>query len=170
MARTKAQKRKLSDSDSDSSSDVPVKKPRKSTQAADTTPRTAEELSHLSHADLIQHILTLQSRLETAKNSSTTPATPELSKETLAKKVAQLRSLMERQIRKAMTWKPSCKTGGATFSQDFLVPHEEVVRAVFRGVVSEKDAKKGWKMRKFRGEEFQVCFSHDRRVLRVVDG
>lgn len=167
MARMKAQKRKLSDSDSDSdthsdapaSTPRPVKKARKSTQVADTPPRTAEELSKLTHDELIQLILNLQSRLETAK-SSTTPtsksAAPELNKETLAKKVTQLRSLMERQIRKAMTWKPSCKTGGATFSQDFLVPAEEVVRTVFRGVVSEKDEKKGWKLRKFGVEEFEV--------------
>ena len=166
MARMKAQKRKLSDSDTDSGSDAPasttkpVKKARKSSQVSNTPPRTAEKLSHLSHDELIQHILTLQSQLKTAKSSSTAPTIPastELSKETLAKKVEQLRSLMERQIRKSMTWKPSCKTGGATFSQDFLVPAEEVVRTVFRGVVSEKDAKKGWKLRKFGVEEFEVC-------------
>ena len=167
MARMKALKRTLSDSDSDSGSDgpvkgstKPVKKARKSTQVADGPPRTAEELSKLSHDELIQHILTLQSRLEAATtphSKSTAPASSELSKELLAKKVTQLRSLMERQIRKAMTWKPSCKTGGATFSQDFLVPVEEVARTVLRGVVSEKDEKKGWKLRKFGVEEFEVC-------------
>lgn len=167
MARMKAQKRTLSDSESESdaraSTPKPIKKARKSTQAPGTPHHTAEELSQLSHQELIQHILSLQSRLDAA-NSSTTPtsksaapSSSELSKELLAKKVTQLRDLMERQIRKSMTWKPSCKTGGATFSQDFLVPAEEVVRTVFRGVVSEKDEKKGWKLRKFGVEEFEVC-------------
>lgn len=172
MAQTKltakmtAPKRKLSDTDSGSdapaSNTKPVKRARKSSQVSETRTYTAEELAELSHDELIHHILSLQSRLEAANaytaptSKSSAPARFELSKEDLAKKVTQLRSLMERQIRKAMTWKPSCKTGGATFSQDFLVPAEEVVREVFRHVVSEKDAKKGWKMKKFGVEEFEV--------------
>ncbi len=65
-----------------------------------------------------------------------------------------LRTLMERQIRKSMTWKPTCKEGRATFSQDFIVQSEEVFRALFKPVTPE--GSKAWKMKKFSVDDFEV--------------
>lgn len=62
---------------------------------------------------------------------------------------------MVRQIKKAMTWKPSCKTGSAAFSQDLIVQSEQVVKALFKPVVVKESAK-AWKMKKFSVAEFEV--------------
>jgi len=64
---------------------------------------------------------------------------------------------MERQIRKSMTWKPSCKTGSASFSQDFIVQSEQVLNALFKPVV--KEGAKPWKMKKLSVDDFEVWFS-----------
>ncbi|KAL6716478.1 hypothetical protein ACLMJK_006045 [Lecanora helva] len=111
---------------------------------------SAEELASLSHAELVAHAVALQKQLD-AKPTAT--STKELSPEDVAKKVDRLRSLMERQIRKSMTWKPACKTGGATFSQDFVVQSEEVFKALFKPVV--KEGSKSWKMKKFSIDDFE---------------
>lgn len=65
-----------------------------------------------------------------------------------------LRTLMERQIRKSMTWKSTCKEGRAAFSQDFIVQSEEVFRALFKPVTP--DSSKAWKMKKFSVDDFEV--------------
>lgn len=61
---------------------------------------------------------------------------------------------MVRQIKKAMTWKPSCKTGSATFSQDFVVQHPQIIKKLFARVM--KDNGKAWKMKKLSAEDFEV--------------
>lgn len=65
-----------------------------------------------------------------------------------------LRTLMERQIRKSMTWKPTCKVGRAAFSQDFIVQSEEVFRALFKPVAPV--GPKAWKMKKFSVDDFEA--------------
>ena len=53
-----------------------------------------------------------------------------------------------------MTWKPSCKTGTATFSQDFIVPSDQILKRLFQRVVKEDG--KVWKMKKFSIDDFEV--------------
>ncbi|CAF9939374.1 hypothetical protein IMSHALPRED_001317 [Imshaugia aleurites] len=158
-----SQKRKSSSIASDSDSDAPmpatkkVKGPTNSTKAATpsaTTSYNANDLEHLSHAELIAHAIYLQKRLDASKKSSSTSGNArELSPEELQKKVERLRALMVRQIKKAMTWKPSCKTGSATFSQDFPVQHPQIITKLFARVI--KDNGKAWKMKKLSPEDFE---------------
>lgn len=61
---------------------------------------------------------------------------------------------MERQIRKSMTWKPTCKEGRASFSQDFIVQSEAVFRELFKHVAPV--GPKAWKMKKFSLDDFEV--------------
>lgn len=49
-----------------------------------------------------------------------------------------------------MTWKPSCKTGSATFNQEFMALSCEVVQAFFKRV-----ADKTFKMKKVTATEFE---------------
>ena len=174
MARTKlafgstapkpSQKRNSSELASDSDSDAPVpstkkaKGPTKSTKAATpsaTTSYTANDLEHLSHAELVAYIIDFQKQLDDSKKSSSTSSNaPELDPKELNKKVEHLRALVARQIKKAMVWKPSCKTGTATFSQDFMVQHPQVVKKLFAPVI--KDNGKAWKMKKLSAEDFEV--------------
>lgn len=159
-----SQKRSSSSMASESDSDAPipatkkVKGPTKSTKAATpslTTSYTANDLEHLSHAELVAYAIVLQKRLNAFKKSSSTSSNAqELNPEELKKKVEQLRTLMVRQIKKAMTWKPSCKTGNATFSQDFVVQHPQIIKKLFARVI--EDNGKGWKMKKLSAEDFQV--------------
>ncbi|KAL9127440.1 MAG: hypothetical protein Q9217_003677 [Psora testacea] len=113
-------------------------------------------LREWSHDDLIAYILRLQKALQTPPP---TPAvtTPQVSPAEVSKKVDHLRQLMVRQIKKAMTWKPSCTTGRATFSQDFIVQLPLVVRELFSSVV--KDGK-DWKMKRFSVDEFEEVVDH----------
>ena len=149
-------------SDSDSDALVPATKkakgPTKSTMAATppvTTSYIANDLEDLSHAELVAYVIDLQKRLDASKKSlSTSTNAQELSPEELKKKVEHLRTLMVRQIKKAMTWKPSCKTGSATFSQDFVVQHPQIVKKLFARVI--KDNGKAWKMKKLSAEDFEV--------------
>lgn len=159
-----SQKRKSSSIASDSDSDAPIpatkkaKGPTKSTKAATpsvTTSYTANDLEHLSHAELVAYAVDLQKRLDAGKKSlSTSSNAQELDPEELKKKVEHLRTLMVRQIKKAMTWKPSCKTGSATFSQDFVVQHPQIIKTLFARVT--KDNGKAWKMKKLSAEDFEV--------------
>lgn len=159
-----SQKRSSSSITSDSDSDAPIpatkkaKGPTKSTKAATpsvTTSYTANDLEHLSHPELVAYVIDLQKRLDASKKSSPTSGNAqELNPEELKKKVEQLRTLMVRQIKKAMTWKPSCKTGSATFSQDFVAPHPQIVKKLFARVI--EDNGKAWKMKKLSAEDFEV--------------
>ena len=94
--------------------------------------------------------LTLISLVATTASTSASIANKSLSTEEIVKKVSQLRTLLERQIRKAMVWKPSCKTGSATFSQDFMVQSLQVFQTIFKHV-----AAKPFKQKKFSADEFQ---------------
>ena len=156
-------KRKSSSIASDSDSDAPTpatkkaKGPNKSTKAA--TPSvisyTANDLENLSHAELVAYAIDLQKRLDASKKSLSTSANAqELNPEELKKKVEHLRTLMARQIKKAMTWKLSCKTGSATFSQDFVVQDPQIIKKLFARVI--KDDGKAWKMKKLSAEDFEV--------------
>ena len=166
-----AQKRKSSSIASDSDSDAPIpatkkaKGPNKSSKAATpsvTTSYTANDLSHLSHAELVAYAIDLQKRLDASKKSLSTSSssnTQELNPEELKKKVEHLRTLMVRQIKKAMTWKPSCKTGSATFSQDFVVQHPQIIQKLFARVIKDNNGK-AWKMKKLSAEDFEVRGAH----------
>lgn len=165
-----SQKRKSSSIASDSESDAPfpvtkkAKGPTKSTKAATPsapTSYTANDLEHLSHAELVAYAIDLQKRLDASKKSLSTSSSSnaqELDPEVLKKKVEHLRTLMVRQIKKAMTWKPSCKTGSATFSQDFPVQHPQIIQKLFARVI--KDNGKAWKMKKLSPEDFEVRGPH----------
>lgn len=163
-----SQKRKSSSIASDSDSDAPIpatnkaKGPTRSANAATpsvTTSYTANDLEHLSHAELIAYAIDLQKRLDASKKSlSTSSNAQELNPEELKKKVEHLRTLMVRQIKKSMTWKPSCKTGSATFSQDFVVQHPQIIKRLFARVI--KDNGKAWKMKKLSAEDFEVRGGH----------
>lgn len=158
-----SQKRNSSSIASDSDSDAPIpatkkaKGPTKSSKAAApsvTTSYTANDLEHRSHAELVAYAIDLQERLDASKKSlSTSSNAQELNPEELKKKVEHLRALMVRQIKKAMTWKPSCKTGSATFSQDFVVQHPQIIEKLFARVI--KDNGKAWKMKKLSAEDFE---------------
>ena len=163
-----SQKRDSSEIASDSDSDAPIpatkkakgptKSTTKSTKAATpsvTASYTANDLSLLSHAELVAYAIDLQKQLDTSKKSSSTSSNAqELKPEELKKKVEQLQTLMVRQIEKAMVWKPSCKTGSATFSQDFMVQHPQIIKKLFARVI--KDNGKAWKMKKLSAEDFEV--------------
>lgn len=156
-----SQKRKADTMTPDSDADVVLPATKKTSITKPSTKKTfnskapiytTAELSTLSYADLLAHAILLNEQLATVKASS--PATKERSPEDIAKKMQHLQSLMEKQIRKAMVWKPSCKTGSATFSQEFVVQSEQVIKDLFKCAV--KEGGKGWKMKKFGAEEFQV--------------
>ncbi|KAH8790435.1 hypothetical protein DL96DRAFT_754766 [Flagelloscypha sp. PMI_526] len=49
-----------------------------------------------------------------------------------------------------MTWKPSCRTGGANFSYDGICADETVFTTMLK-----IDAPLKWKMKKFTAEEFE---------------
>lgn len=159
-------KRKSSSISPGSDSEVPLpsrKKARASTKSTKATAQsatpsyTAQDLAQLSHTDLIAHVIELQKQLDASKKSSSTNANGhELGPEDLQKKVEHLRTLMVRQIKKAMTWKPSCKTGSATFSQDFVVQSPQIVKKLFARVI--KDNGKDWKMKKLSADDFEVAF------------
>ena len=169
VAPKPTQKRKSSSIASDSDSDAPIpatkkaRGPTKSTKAATpsvTTSYTANDLEHLSHAELVAYAIDLQKQLDASKKSSSTSGSnaQELNPEELKKKVEHLRTLMVRQIKKAMTWKPSCRTGSATFSQDFPVQHPQIIKKLFARVI--KDNGKAWKMKKLSPEDFEVRGPH----------
>ena len=162
-----SQKRNSSELSSDTDSDAPVpptkkaKAPSKSTKAGtpSVTPSsyTANDLAQLSHAELVAHVLDLQKQLDDSKKASSSARgndAHELDPHELHKKVELLRALVARQIKKAMVWKPSCKTGKATFSQDFVVPHPQVITKLFAPVT--KDNGKAWKMKKLSAADFEV--------------
>jgi len=158
--KTSTQKRNVDSTSPDSDPDIspPAKKKNltpKSTSRKSSTSKhptyTTAELSSLSHTDLLTYAISLQSQLDANPAS---PSTKELTPAEIDKKVAHLQTLMTRQIKKAMTWKPSCKTGSATFSQDFIVQSEQVLKALFKPVI--KEGGKAWKMKKFSVAEFQV--------------
>ena len=170
-----SQKRNLSDLASDTDSEAPIlptkkaKGPTKSTTAGTpstiTSSYTANDLTHLSHAELIAHVLDLQKQLDDIKKSSTLSSSirsnnaPELDPHDLHKKVELLRALIARQIKKAMVWKPSCKTGSASFSQDFVVPHPQVMTKLFARVTKDANNNKNgkaWKMKKLSAADFEV--------------
>lgn len=159
-----SEKRNSSSVASDSDSDAPIpptkkaKGPTKSTKAAAssvTTSYTANDLEQLTHAELVAYVIDLQKQLDDSKKSlSTNTNGQELNPDELKKKVEHLRTLMVRQIKKAMTWKPSCKTGSATFSQDFVVQNPQIIQKLFARVI--KDNGKAWKMKKLSAEDFEV--------------
>lgn len=163
-----SQKRNSSElaSDTDSEASIPPTKkaraPTKSTKAAtpSLTPSsyTANDLAHLSHAELIAHVLDLQKQLDVIKKSSSSTGSnaPELDPHDLHKKVELLRALVARQIKKAMVWKPSCKPGSATFSQDFVVPHPQVMTKLFARVTKDNKNGKAWKMKNLSAADFEV--------------
>ncbi len=137
MALKPSQKRNSSEIASDSNSDAPIpatkkaKGPTKSIKAVTpsvTTSYTVNDLEKFSRAELVAYAIDLQKRLDVSKKSSSTGSNAqELSPEELQKKVEHLRTQMVRQIKKAMVWKPSCKTGSATFSQTFGVPNPQII-------------------------------------------
>ncbi|KAK4695135.1 hypothetical protein P7C71_g2559, partial [Lecanoromycetidae sp. Uapishka_2] len=160
-----SQKRKASSMVSDDDSDTlvfppspkklegPAKtKTSKATSPSVTPSYTVSELELLSHAEIVAYALSLQKQLAASKKSPSTQS-QELSPEDLGKKVEHLRTLMVRQIKKAMTWKPSCKTGSATFSQDFVVQNPQIIKKLFAGVI--KDNGKDWKIKKISSEDFE---------------
>ena len=164
-----SQKRNSSELASDSDSEAPVpptkkaKGPTKSTEAATpsvTPPYTATDLKHLSHAELVAYAIDLQKLLDDSKKSSsiTSSNAQDLDPHELHKKVELLRALIARQIKKAMVWKPSCKTGSATFSQDFVVPHPQVITKLFARVTKDNNNNNGkaWKMKKLSAGDFEV--------------
>ena len=167
-----SQKRNSSELASDSDSEAPVppskkaKGPPKSTKAAtpSVTPSyTATDLKHLSHAELVAYALDLQKLLDDSnkKSSSTTTSSnaQDLDPHELHKKVELLRALIARQIKKAMVWKPSCKTGSATFSQDFVVPHPQVITKLFARVTKDNNNNgKAWKLKKLSPGDFEVIY------------
>lgn len=69
-----------------------------------------------------------------------------------------------------MTWKPSCKTGSASFSHEIVVPSAQVFTYLFRRVV--KEGSKPWKMKKFSIDDFEVCWflCNMNRIVPVRDG
>ena len=159
-----SQKRNSSSMASESDTDAPIpatkkaKGQTKSTKAAKpsvTTSYTANDLESLSHAELVAYVKDLQKQLDASKKSpSTSTNVQEISPDELKKKVEHLRTLMVRQIKKAMTLEPSCKTGSATFSQDFVVQNPQIIQKLFSRVI--KDNGKAWKMKKLSAEEFEV--------------
>lgn len=158
-----SQKRNSSSMASESDTDAPIpatkkaKGQTKSTKAAKpsvTTSYTANDLESLSHAELVAYVKDLQKQLDASKKSpSTSTNGQEISPDELKKKVEHLRTLMVRQIKKAMTLEPSCKTGSATFSQDFVVQNPQIIQKLFSRVI--KDNGKAWKMKKLSAEEFE---------------
>ncbi|KAL9639314.1 MAG: hypothetical protein Q9164_001012, partial [Protoblastenia rupestris] len=91
----------------------------KSHKASPIKTYTPSELTSLSHSKLLAHTILLTQRLAEAvaaakSNPHTAASSPSrekvLDSEALAKKIAKLRSTMIKQIKKSMTWKPSCKT------------------------------------------------------------
>lgn len=174
-----SQKRNSSELASATDSEAPIpptkkaRAPTKSTKAA--TPSlthssyTANDLAHLSHAELIAHVLDLQKQLDDIKKSSSSTGSnaPELDPHDLHKKVELLRALVARQIKKAMVWKPSCKTGSATFSQDFVVPHPQVMTKLFTQVTKDNNNGKAWKMKKLSAADFEVRTNGPRNLAAV---
>lgn len=116
------------------------------------TTYTASELAALSRGDLVAYALSLQNQLRIKSNTAS--SSTELTPQEVAASVNHLATMMERQIRKSMTWKPSCKTGTAKFSQDFIVASEQVFKELFKPVAKQGD--KGWKMKKFSLRDFEV--------------
>lgn len=159
-----SQKRNSSEIASESDSDAPIpatKKAKGPTKSAKTatpsfkTSYTANDLEKISRADLVAYGIDLQKQLDASKKSpSASNNAQELSPEELMKKVEQLRTLMVRQIKKAMVWRPSCKTGSATFSQDFVVTHPQIITKLFARAI--KDNGKAWKLKKLSAEDFEV--------------
>ncbi|MCJ1460042.1 hypothetical protein MMC28_010421 [Mycoblastus sanguinarius] len=125
--------------------DRPSKKVRSS--STPTTRYTISELSALPHEDLLAYAIILQKQVDTQSASSPTAS---LSPAEVSTKVSNLQKLMVRQIKKAMTWKPSCKTGSAMFSQDFMVQSPQVVQALFKSVTD-----KPFKAKKLSPEDFE---------------
>lgn len=175
-----SQKRNSSELASDSDSEAPVpptkkaKGPTKSTKAAATpsvTPSyTATDLKHLSHAELVAYAIDLQKLLDDSKKSSSTTTSSnahDLDPHELRKKVELLRALIARQIKKAMVWKPSCKTGSATFSQDFVVPHPQVITKLFARVTKDNNNGKAWKLKKLSAGDFEVIRRPNQHNLAV---
>ena len=137
---------------------APTKSPKAATSSLITTSYNADDLAHLSHAELIARVLDLQKQLKGIKNSSSSTGSnnaPELDPHELHKKVQLLRARIAGQIQKAMVWKPSCKTGSATFSQDFAAPHPQVMTKLFARVTKDNNGK-AWKLKKLSPADFEV--------------
>ncbi|CAL1700159.1 unnamed protein product [Somion occarium] len=83
------------------------------------------------------------------QNASGSAGAPPKSKEQLEEAAEKIRRAAHAGIKKQMSWKPSCKTGGAKWSYDGICPDPNVF-----GVLMGLDGPPTWKMKKFTVNEF----------------
>ncbi|KAG8731667.1 hypothetical protein FRC11_002999 [Ceratobasidium sp. 423] len=77
-------------------------------------------------------------------------APPPKTAEQLAADVERLKTIINRGVTKQMSWKPSCRDGGARFAFDGLCADPRVFGALFRLGGPPK-----WKAKKFNRDEFE---------------
>ncbi|KAL8866780.1 MAG: hypothetical protein Q9174_006088 [Haloplaca sp. 1 TL-2023] len=156
-----SRKRKAESDATESGSHSVTPAVKKTTASKDKNPSSAitstkttysyEELAAFSHDELASYTFGLQNHLNSKRedqgNVKKVPV--ELPSQDLPQRAEDLRNIIKRMIRKSMTWKPACKTGDATFSQEFTVPAESIFVQLF------KPGNRGWKTRKLSAERFE---------------
>ncbi|KZV79984.1 hypothetical protein EXIGLDRAFT_845972 [Exidia glandulosa HHB12029] len=108
-----------------------AKRARKSTATA-----PAPDVSHIlalknsdlkkcEHDELVEYVEALQKAVKSAGEGGS--ASVQLSEEKLKEEVQKATNLLVRAMERSMTWKPSCKTGGAKVSYSGLLVDERVL-------------------------------------------
>ncbi|KAG8720163.1 hypothetical protein FRC08_001053 [Ceratobasidium sp. 394] len=82
--------------------------------------------------------------------SSGQPAPPPKTPQQIQAEVERIADMVNKGIRKQMSWKPSCKHGGATYAFDGVCPDPRVF-----GALLKLDGPPKFKMRKYPKDEFQ---------------
>ncbi len=123
--------------------------------------------------ELIGHVLILRqylNELENKEEASSSnlagtkrPATEIVSTERDAKAVANdLRSIIHKQIKAQMKWKPTCKVGSAQWKYDGMVPNNNVFNELMRSNVS-------YRRKKISVDEFERILG-ERFLVRIRYG
>ena len=140
------------------------KKPRTTEAICDEAHLTEQEISALSHEELVQTVIVLQQALAKAQAAPAPVLAPtsgnaalNWTPEKIAAKAESISLLVNKEIKKQMKWQPSCKQGKTKWSYQGMVPCREVFDEIFS---NEKDAKKQWKMKKFSRVEFEDIFGY----------
>ena len=138
-------------------------------QAQDPKPYAGNVIC-MPHDELVQHALTLESRLSEAtlkirdleaqlakrmkaSNTveSTIPDSNVLTDAQVQEKASKLTDIAQREIKKQMKWVPSCKRGSAKWSYTATVPSEAIFHAMFNLNADHKGKK--WKQKKLPGAD-----------------
>ncbi|QRV92071.1 hypothetical protein RhiJN_20089 [Ceratobasidium sp. AG-Ba] len=111
-------------------------------------------------SSIAQYAKSLEGSVAVAGNSGQ-PAPPPKSSAQIEAEVNRIADMINKGIRKQMSWKPSCKTGSATYAFDGVCPDPRVF-----GALLKLDGPPKFKMRKYPKDEFEEMVGEIEKSVR----